>query len=33
MDVTSDYKYVYTGGRDGNIYEVDIINENYKLIS
>lgn len=32
MDVTEDFKYVYTGGRDGNIYEVDILNEKYKLI-
>ena len=32
MDVTEDFKYVYTGGRDGNIYEVDILNEKYKLV-
>ena len=30
MDVTKDFKYVYTGGKDGNIYEVDILNEKYR---
>jgi hypothetical protein len=32
MDVTKDFMYVYTGGRDGSIYEVDIISERYKQI-
>lgn len=32
MDVTKDFKYVYTGGKDGNIYEVDILNEKYRQI-
>lgn len=32
MDVSSDFKYVYTGGRDGSIYEVDILNERYSLL-
>jgi len=31
MDVTDSFKYVYTGGRDGNIYEVDILNEKTRL--
>jgi hypothetical protein len=31
MDVTNSLKYVYTGGRDGNIYEVDILNERTRL--
>ena len=32
MDVTQNFKYVYTGGRDGYIYEVDILNEKYSVI-
>ncbi len=33
MDVSDDFKYVYTGGREGSIYEVDILHEKYRLLS
>jgi hypothetical protein len=32
MDVSSNFKYVYTGGKDGSIYEVDVLNEKYNLL-
>ena len=32
MDISQNFKYVYTGGKDGSIFEIDILNEKSTLI-
>jgi WD repeat-containing protein 48 len=33
IDVTSKFDYAYTGGRDGNIFKIDLLNEEVSVIS